>query len=241
VSGSTVARRSVSEAGTAREHEEGSSMNRTVRWTMASVAAVAAAVASAGCAPLLMGGAVVGTALVATDRRSPGIQLEDQAIELRVNRALAAAFERGSINVIANSYNRRVLLTGEVRSEADKAQAGKIAAAQENVREVVNELYVGELSTFANRNNDTAITAKVKTALLRENNLPTNVVVVHTSRSVVYLMGRVGEPEGDLAARSASRVDGVRQVIKLFEYLSDDEWKAVKSKTPPPAPEPQRK
>jgi osmotically-inducible protein OsmY len=216
-------------------------MKRTVRWTALAMAAAAAVAATTACTPLLMGGAVVGTALVATDRRSAGIQLEDQAIELRVNRALGAAFERGTINIISNSYNRRVLLTGEVRSETDKERAAKVAAAQENVREVVNELYVGELSTFANRNNDTAITAKVKAALLREKNLPTNVVLVHTARSVVYLMGRVGEPEGDLAARTASRVDGVRQVVKLFEYLTEDEWKAVKAQTPPPAPEPQRK
>lgn len=216
-------------------------MKRTVRWTALAMAAAAAVAATTACTPLLMGGAVVGTALVATDRRSAGIQLEDQAIELRVNRALGAAFERGTINIISNSYNRRVLLTGEVRGETDKERAAKVAAAQENVREVVNELYVGELSTFANRNNDTAITAKVKAALLREKNLPTNVVLVHTARSVVYLMGRVGEPEGDLAARTASRVDGVRQVVKLFEYLTEDEWKAVKAQTPPPAPEPQRK
>jgi osmotically-inducible protein OsmY len=216
-------------------------MNEALRNLARVGAAVAALLTAGGCTPLIVGGAMVGGALVATDRRSAGIQLEDQAIELRVNRALAAHFERGSINIISNSYKRRVLLTGEVRSEADKAQVEKLAAAQENVRAVVNELYVGELSTFANRNNDTAITAKVRTALLREQNVPTNAIVVHTSRSVVYLMGRVSEPEGELAARTTSRVEGVRQVIKLFEYMTDEEWKAVKAQTPPPAPESQRK
>jgi osmotically-inducible protein OsmY len=205
------------------------------------LAVVGAMVAASGCAPLVVGGAMVGGAIVATDRRSAGIQLEDQAIESRVGKALTARYEKGSISVNVNSYNRRVLLTGEVRNAADKAEVEKIAAAQENVSTVVNELYVGELSTFANRNNDTAITGKVRAALLNERNLPSNAMLVHTSRSVVYLMGRVSEPEGDLAGRTASRVDGVRQVIKLFEYLTDEEWKALKAQTPPPPPESQRK
>jgi osmotically-inducible protein OsmY len=194
-----------------------------------------------GCAPLVVGGAMVGGAIVATDRRSPGIQIEDQAIESRVGKALAARYEKGSVSVNVNSYNRRVLLTGEVRNAADKAEVERIAAAQENVRTVTNELYVGELSTFYNRNNDTSITAKVKAALLNERNLPSNAILVHTSRSVVYLMGRVSEPEGNLAARTASRVDGVRQVVALFEYMTDEEWKALKVQTPPPPPESQRK
>jgi osmotically-inducible protein OsmY len=216
-------------------------MKKAVRW-MAWVGAWAGVMTTAGgCAPLVVGGAMVGGAIVATDRRSPGIQIEDQAIESRVGKALAARYEKGSVSVNVNSYNRRVLLTGEVRNAADKAEVERIAAAQENVRTVTNELYVGELSTFYNRNNDTSITAKVKAALLNERNLPSNAILVHTSRSVVYLMGRVSEPEGNLAARTASRVDGVRQVVALFEYMTDEEWKALKVQTPPPPPESQRK
>ena len=211
---------------------------RKAVWTVALAGTV---VLASGCAPLVLGGAVVGGAMVATDRRSPGIQLEDQAIELRVNRALGERFERGSINVNVTSYNRRLLLTGEARSDADKARIEQVAAAQENVRTVENEIYVGELSTFANRNNDTAISARVRAAMINERNLPSNAIVVHTSRSVVYLMGRVSEAEGDLAARTAARTDGVRRVVKLFEYLTDEEWKALKGQTPPTAPESQRK
>ena len=215
-------------------------MKRAERW-MAGVGVVATLVAASGCAPLVVGGAMVGGALVATDRRSAGIQLEDQAIESRVGRALGARFEKGSISINVNSYNRRVLLTGEARTAADKAEVEKLAAAQENVRDVVNEIYVGELSTFSNRNNDTSITTKVIAATLNERNLPSNAILVHTSRSVVYLMGRVSESEGNLAARTASRVDGVRQVVALFEYMTDEEWKALKVQTPPPPPESQRK
>lgn len=205
---------------------------------MAGMGVFVTLVAASGCAPLVVGGAMVGGALVATDRRSAGIQLEDQAIEGRVSRALGARFEKGSISINVNSYNRRVLLTGEARTEADKAEVEKLAAAQENVRDVVNEIFVGELSTFSNRNNDAAITTKVIAATLNERNLPSNAILVHTSRSRVFLMGRVSEAEGELAARTASRVDGVRQVVKLFEYLTDEEWKALKAQqaTPPESP-----
>ena len=205
---------------------------------MAGMGVFVTLVAASGCAPLVVGGAMVGGALVATDRRSAGIQLEDQAIEGRVSRALGARFEKGSISINVNSYNRRVLLTGEARTEADKAEVEKLAAAQENVRDVVNEIFVGELSTFSNRNNDAAITTKVIAAMLNERNLPSNATLVHTSRSRVFLMGRVSEAEGELAARTASRVDGVRQVVKLFEYLTDEEWKALKAQqaTPPESP-----
>lgn len=222
-----------------RSSDEGSSMKQAARW-VTGVGVIVTLVAAGGCAPLVVGGAMVGGALVATDRRSAGIQLEDQAIESRVGRALGARFEKGSISINVNSYNRRVLLTGEARTEADKAEVEKLAAAQENVRDVVNEVFVGELSSFSNRNNDTAITTKVIAAMLNERNLPSNAVLVHASRSRVFLMGRVSEAEGELAARTASRVDGVRQVVKLFEYLTDEEWKALKAQQPPPPESPRK-
>jgi osmotically-inducible protein OsmY len=197
---------------------------------------------AAGCAPLVVGGAMVGGAFMATDRRSVGIQLEDEAIERRVYRALGNRFrDDGVSNIFVKSYNRQVLLTGEVQSDADKAEAERIAAGQENVRAVTNELYVGPVATTANRNNDTAISARVRTLLLRESNVPTNAISVTVRRSVVYLMGRVSETEGDLAARTAARADGVRSVVKLFDYLTEAEWKALQAQNPPPAPESQRK
>jgi osmotically-inducible protein OsmY len=202
-------------------------MNKAMR----ALALVGVMATAAGCAPLLVGGAVVG-GFVATDRRSVGIQLEDETIERRVDRALAKRFSDDTTsNIFVKSYNRRVLLTGEVASEADKAEAERIAVAQENVRVVANELYVGMVATTANRNHDTATSAKVRTALLREENVPTSALSVTVRRSVVYLMGRVSEPEGELAARTASRTDGVRQVVKLFDYLTTEEWEAIKSQS----------
>ena len=219
--------------------------SKTIRSLVLLLAAGGASVLGTGCAPLLVGGAVAGGVIVATDRRSVGIQVEDEAIEGRVSRALGSRFFDGNTHRISvNAYNRRVLLTGEVPSEADKAEAGKLAAAMENVRVVSNELVIGTVSTQANRNNDAAITTKVRAALLAEKNVPSGTVSVTTRRSVVYLMGRVSAAEGDLAARAASRVEGLREVVKLFDLLSESEIKAIKPAAAPaaaPAAESQRK
>ena len=218
---------------------------KMIRGVVLVAAAAGAALLGTGCAPLLVGGAVAGGAIVATDRRSVGIQIEDEAIEGRVSRALGSRFFDGNTHrVSVSSYNRRVLLTGEVPSEADKAEAGKLAASMENVRMISNELVIGAVSTQANRNNDAAITTKVKAALLAEKNVPSGTVSVTTRRSVVYLMGRVSAAEGDLAARAASRVEGVREVVKLFDLQSEAEIKASRPASTPaatPAAESQRK
>jgi osmotically-inducible protein OsmY len=205
------------------------------RKTLAAVA-VAAALSSTGCAPLLVGGAVAGGAMVATDRRSSGIQLEDQAIELRLIKALGDAFPSDRAHINVTSYNQRVLLTGEVTSEQAKLDAQAIAQKSENVRAVVNELHVGSLSTMSNRNFDTALTSKVLAAMLQASDVPSGAIKVVSERAVVYLMGRVTQGEGDAAARVASRVSGVQRVVKNFDYLSDKEVAAEAAKPAEAAP-----
>ena len=202
------------------------------RAALAALAA-AAALSSAGCAPLVVGGAVAGGVMVATDRRSPGIQLEDQAIELRVRDALGKAFPKDRANISVTSYNLRVLLTGEVIEAPMKAEAEAIAGRSANVRAVVNELHVGSLSTFANRNFDTALTSKVLAALLQAPGVPSGAIKVVSERAVVYLMGRVTPTEGEAAARVASRVSGVQRVVKIFDFLSEKEAADEAAKAPP--------
>lgn len=196
-------------------------------------AAAVALLGIAGCAPLVVGGAAVGGAIVATDRRSVGIQLEDEAIERRINRALAEKFPRDRANISVNSYNRRVLLTGEVANEQARLDAQVIAEQAQNVAAVLNELHVGSLSTIGNRNYDTALTAKVRAALVQAKDVPSATIKIVSERSVVHLMGRVTPEEGELAARAASRVSGVRQVIKYFDYLSEREAAELKRAAPP--------
>ncbi|MCX8113970.1 MAG: BON domain-containing protein [Burkholderiaceae bacterium] len=209
------------------------------RCALRALAAAAAASAIAGCAPLVVGGAMVGGAIVASDRRSVGIQLEDEAIERRINRALAERFERGTININVTSYNRKVLLPGEVLTAEAKGEAERIAANTENVRAVLNELGVGRLSTVGSRAKDTAISGKVRAAFLESKRVPAGAVKVTTERAIVYLLGRVTPAEGDAAAQVAARVSDVLGVVKAFDYITEKELEELLGT--PAAPESQRK
>jgi osmotically-inducible protein OsmY len=129
-----------------------------------------------------------------------------------------------------------VLLTGEVTSEQAKAEAQAVAEKAPNVAAVLNELHVGGLSTLANRNFDTSLTAKVVAAFATAEAVPSGTIKVVTSRSVVYLMGLVTQTEGEVAARVASRVAGVQKVVKAFEYLPDRSPPATSAKPVADAP-----
>jgi osmotically-inducible protein OsmY len=186
----------------------------------AKAAAFALAAATlAGCAPLVIGGAAVGTALVVTDRRSSGAQIDDETIELRGGSRMSETFgDRAHVNVA--SYNRRVLLTGEVPSDAAKQQAEQIAARLENVKEVVNELAVMPPTTFTQRSNDTFITGKVRASFVDAAELQTNAFRVVTERGTVYLMGRVTQAEADRATQITRQVPGVLRVVRIFEIVT---------------------
>ncbi len=207
-------------------------MFNTRRIALVAMAAAAVLSLTGGCAPLVIGGAVAGGAMVASDRRSPGIQLEDEAIELRLIKAFGDKFPSDRAHISTTSYNQRVLLTGEVTTEQAKQDAEAIARKSENVSAVLNELHVGSLSTLSNRNFDTALTSKVLAALLQAPDVPSGAIKVVSERAVVYLMGRLTQGEGDAAARAASRVTGAQRVVKYFDYLSDQEVRALDAKPP---------
>lgn len=182
-----------------------------------------------GCIGMMMGGAVVGT-LAATDRRTLGAQTEDKAITVKAEvRVPKIAGDSGHVNIA--SFNRKVLLTGEVRDEEMKAAVGREVSAIEGVQSVVNELAVLGTSSFTSRSSDTLITGKVKASFVDNKNLSANSIKVVTERSIVYLMGRVTQGEGNLAAQIASGVSGVQKVVKIFEYITDEEYQML-SKTP---------
>ena len=178
-----------------------------------------------GCAPLVVGGAVM-TGVVAVDRRTAGTQLEDEAIELKVASAINKELgERVHLNV--TSYNRRALLTGEVRSEADRARATLLAQSQENVKDVVNDLTIGAPSSLTQRTKDTVITGQVKAAFLDAKDLQSNAVKVISERGVVYLMGRVTAREAQRATDIARGIGGVAKVVRVFEDISEEELKRL--------------
>ena len=184
-------------------------------------AALLAASALSACAPLIIGAGVMGGMSV-IDRRTSGAQLEDEAIELKViNRVHEAVSDRGHVN--ATSYNRMLLLTGEVASEADKAAVEQAVGRIENVRSVVDELGVMGVSSLSSRSNDTLITGKVKATFVDAKDIQANAFKVVTERSVVYLMGRVTEREAARASDLARRVSGVQKVVRVFDVISEAE------------------
>ena len=195
-------------------------MNRIiVRLTCAALIAAT----TGACAPLLVGVVVAGTALVATDRRTTGSQVDDQTIQLRVANELSAALGKLPVHINVNSFDRKVLLTGEVPDEATKARAGAIATASQNVRAVVNELAILPPSSVSDRTGDTALATKVRAAFVNTREIAFNSVEIVTERGIVYLLGLVTEHEGQIVALVASKVSGVKQVVKVFDYASKEE------------------
>jgi osmotically-inducible protein OsmY len=199
----------------------------------ALLAALAAATALSACAPLLIGGAVVGGSMM-VDRRTSGTQVEDQTIEVKAGKRINDIVgDRGHVNV--TSYARLVLITGEVPTEADKAAIEQAVARIENVRSVVNELVVGPPSSIGNRSNDTLITSKVKASFVDAKDVQVNAYKVVTERAVVYLMGRVTEREAARAADIARGVSGVRKVVKVFDIVTEAELADTQPSTAPAA------
>ena len=184
-----------------------------------------------GCIEVAIGSAVLGT-LAATDRRTFGAQTEDKSIVLKSeSKITSVAGSNGHVNV--NSFNRRVLLTGEVKDANLKAAVEREISAIEGVQTVVNELTISGSSGLSSRSSDTLITGKVKAALVEAKDIQANAFKVITESGVVYLMGRVSQREAKTAADVASSVGGVRKVVKLFEYISDETAQQYYKSAPP--------
>jgi len=176
----------------------------------------------AGCAPLVVGGAVLGGTVMFADRRTTGAQVEDQAIELKAgNRLKEVINDRSHVNI--TSYNRTVLITGEAATDADKANIEQTVQKVENVRSTVNELAVMLPSALATRSNDSLITGKVKATFIDAKDLQANAFKVVTERGEVYLMGRVTEREANRATELARSVSGVQKVVRVFEIVTEQE------------------
>ena len=185
----------------------------------ALLGALAAVTLLPGCAPLLVAGAVGGTALVATDRRSVGAQADDEAIELKISNAINTQYGE-SVHAISTSYNGIVLLSGEVPTAEIFTSIGNLAKSTAKVRSVHNELAVGPNADLSVRSNDTFITSKVKSRFVEANKFSATHVKVVTERQVVYLMGIVSRQEGADAAQIASTTTDVVRVVKVFEYTN---------------------
>lgn len=172
------------------------------------------------CVPVAAVGVGTG-ALVFADRRPTETYIADEAIETRtVNRINEKFGETVHVNVA--SFNRAVLLTGEVPSEARKAEAEKIAATVPNVRAITNELLVAGASSFGARSNDSYVTSKVKARFIDANKFAVNHVKVVTEAGAVYLLGIVTQREADAAVDIARTTGGVLKAVRIFEIISED-------------------
>lgn len=206
-------------------------LNRTRRVVGTALAAATLAAALSACAPLIVGGAVVG-GVMAVDRRTAGTQIEDEGIELRAaNRIRETLGDRAHVNV--TSYNRQVLLTGEVATAQDRQAVEQMVSQVENVRSVVNDLAVMPPSTLSQRSTDTFITGKVRASLVDAQDISANSFKVVTERNTVYLMGRVSQREANRATDIARGVTDVRKVVLVFEIVSEEELRRI---APQPAP-----
>lgn len=181
-----------------------------------------------GCAPLLIGGAMVGGTMIALDRRTSGAQVEDQAIEIKAMARVRELALPAHVNV--TSYNRMTLITGEVPREADRAAVEQLVSRVDQVRSVVNELAVMEPSTVGSRTQDSILSGKVKAAFVDAQDLQAQAAKVVTERSVVYLLGRVTEREAKRFAGVARSVDGVKKVVRVFEIVTEAELAQIQPK-----------
>lgn len=199
-----------------------------------ALAAAAAATTLSACAPLIVGGAMVGGSMMIIDRRTSGAQVEDQAIEVKGGSVVRDLATLGHVNV--TSYNRMVLLTGEVPSEDDRLRVENAVRRVENVRSVTNELAVAGNSSLSSRSNDLVLTSKVKATFVDAKDLQAPSVKVVTERGTVYLMGRVTEREAARATDLARSVSGVQKVVRVFEVISEAELANLQKATQPSQP-----
>lgn len=192
--------------------------------------------ALAGC----FGAAAVGVgagALIASDRRASETYLADEAIELRAGNRISEKYGNNT-HVNVTSYNRTVLLTGEVPTEAIKADVEKLVAGVPNVKAIDNELAVAGVSSFGGRSNDAYITSKVKARFVDANKFPATQVKVVTEAGIVFLLGLVTQTEANAAVEIARTTGGVQKVVRVFEIITPEQAKALDNTSAPAAQKP---
>jgi osmotically-inducible protein OsmY len=215
-------------------------MMQKFKLTLAAAALITTLPMLQGCVPAVIATGAAAGVMSAHDRRSTGTQTDDETIEWKAAQRVPEKFKAAS-HLNFTSYNRRLLITGEVPSEEAKSMIGEEAGKVEGVKLVFNEVAVAPASPLGNRSNDSYITSKLKARLVDSNQLSANHIKVVTENTVAYLMGIVTEKEGKVAVQIARTTDGVRKVVNVTEVVSENDIKRVDStapggyKAPPPA------
>ncbi len=195
-----------------------------------------------GCVPAaIVGGTAVGV-MSAHDRRSTGTQADDETTEWKASQRIPDQYRKFS-HVNFTSYNRRVLITGEVAGQDAKADIEAEVRKIEGVREVYNELGIGPVSSYGSRSNDSYIDSKVKARLVDSNQISANHIKVVTERAIVHLMGIVNEREAKVAIAVARTTAGVTKVVNVMEVIDEEHTRNIDNqtlgaRTPPPASAP---
>jgi osmotically-inducible protein OsmY len=201
---------------------------------VAALLCLAAALWLAGCAPLVVGAGAASALSVSEDRRSSGAQLDDQSIEWRASSRIGERFG-SKVHVNITSYNRNVLLTGEVPDERMRGDVDNLVRSVPSVSGTTNELVVAEATSLGSRTTDSYITSKIKTRFLDAAQFNAMQVKVVTEGGVVYLMGIVTDKEANDAVEIARTTGGVRKVVKMFEYCKPTD-EVCRPPPPPPPP-----
>ena len=192
-----------------------------IQFISKSLIAVLLATQLSACGILAVGGVAAGASVMA-DRRTPGVQVIDNGIEMEANAALSKRFgDNAHINV--TSFNQKVLLTGEAKDVDIKGEAGAYVKAMKNARTVFNEIVIGPNSTYTARANDSYLESKIKTQMIFTDKLPSNSMSIVAEGASVYLMGVLTQNEADLAKKVASNTNGVKDVYVYFDIISDAE------------------
>jgi osmotically-inducible protein OsmY len=199
-----------------------------LKFVTSCLSAVLFSAALSACAPVMFGG-VIGGAMVASDRRTTGIQVEDEGIEQRASSAMRENFGTKE-HISITSYNRKALITGEVSSDVVRRQVEQLVGKIQNVGGVINELAVGPASSTSDRASDALLVAKVKAAMVDTDDVFANVYKVVGERGTIYLMGRVTQREAQRATEVVRGVSGVKRVVRVFEYLTEEELRAMQPK-----------
>jgi osmotically-inducible protein OsmY len=201
---------------------------------VAALLCLAAAIWLAGCAPLVVGAGAASALSVSEDRRSSGAQLDDQSIEWRASSRIGERFG-SKVHVNITSYNRNVLLTGEVPDERMRGDVDNLVRSVPSVSGTTNELVVAEATSLGSRTTDSYITSKIKTRFLDAAQFNAMQVKVVTEGGVVYLIGIVTDKEANDAVEIARTTGGVRKVVKMFEYCKPTD-EVCRPPPPPPPP-----
>ncbi len=209
--------------------------------TLAAAALILALPMLQGCVPVIVGGAAAGV-MSAHDRRSTGTQADDETTEWKASNHVADQYKTFS-HLNFTSYNRRVLITGEVPNEEAKAAIEAETRKLDGVREVYNELGVGPASSLGSRSTDSYIDSKVKARLVDSNQISANHIKVVTERAIVHLMGIVNAREAKVAVDVARTTSGVKKVVNVLEIIGDEDTRRLDNqtlgaRTPPPASAP---